>query len=200
MKTIALSLILLLASAGASAGVIGFDDLPGDETEAIANGYQGFDWDNVGAIRADAYPGSGYAAGTVSFANTAFNRDGGIAAISKAGGFDFAGAFFTSAWLEQELAFDGWRDGQLLYSTTASYVIDTATPLWIGLGWSGIDTLVIYNSSGTQWAMDDFTVPEPAPLGLFATALAALAMLRRREARKKNARSGSGQSPKLGMS
>ncbi|RZA34328.1 MAG: PEP-CTERM sorting domain-containing protein [Lysobacteraceae bacterium] len=182
MKNILFSLfsLLLLASASASASVIGFDDLPGDETVAIANGYQGFDWDNLGAIGAGAYPGSGYAAGAVSLANTAFNRDGGIAAISRADGFDFVGAFFTSAWLEQELAFDGYRSGQLLYSTATSFVLDTTTPLWIGLGWAGIDTLVIYNSSGTQWAMDEFTVPEPASIALFGTALAGLALSRRR--------------------
>lgn len=183
MKNTLLSLMLLLASAGASADVINFDDLAGDETVAIANGYQGFNWDNLGAISADAYPGSGYEAGTVSFGNTAFNRDGGTAAISRDTKFNFAGAFFTSAWLDQELAFDGWRDGQLVYSTSVSYVLDTTTPLWIGLGWSGIDTLVIYNSSGTPWAMDDFTVPEPGSLALFGTLLAGLAVARRRGAR-----------------
>lgn len=179
MKSIIFSL-LLLASAGAPAAVVNFDDLPGDETAAIANGYQGFNWDNMGAIRADAYPGSGYEAGVVSAGNAAFNRDGATVAISRAGGFDFAGAFFTSAWLEQELSFEGWFGGQLRYATSVAHVIDTTTPLWIGLGWGGIDTLVIYNSTGTQWVMDEFTVPEPGSLGLFGACMAGLALARRR--------------------
>lgn len=185
LKKLMLSLLLGASCAASQAGVINFDDLSGDFTGVIAGGYQGLNWDNMGAIRSDAFPGSGYEAGAVSQANAAYNRDGGTAAISRAGAgaFDFVGAFFTSAWMEQELAFEGYRNGQLLYSTAASFVIDTATPLWVQLNWAAIDTLVIYNSSGTQWAMDDMVVPEPPSLALFGAAAMGL-MLARRRARR----------------
>lgn len=182
LKKMMLSLLLGVCSATSFAGVINFDDLSGDFTEAIAGGYQGLNWDNMGSIRSDAFPGSGYEAGTVSQTNTAYNRDGGAVAISKAGAgtFNFAGAFFTSAWMEQEIAFEGYRNGELTYSTATSFVLDTTTPLWVQLGWSGIDTLLIYNSSGTQWAMDDMVLPEPASLALFGAAATGLMLARRR--------------------
>lgn len=185
MKNTLLSLLLALACAGASAGVIHFDDVAADETTPLADGYAGFVWDNVGVIGAAAYPGSGFETGTVSPGNAAFNRYGATVTITKAGAgtFDFVGAWFTSAWFEQEIAFDGLRDGQLVYSTLESFVLDTSTPVWVQLGWAGIDTLVIYNSSGTAWAMDEFTVPEPGSLALVGAALAGMAATRRRRGR-----------------
>ena len=185
LKKMLLALLLGACSATAHAGVINFDDLSGDFTEAIAAGYQGLNWDNMGSIRSDAFPGSGYEAGALSQANTAYNRDGGTVTISRAGPgtFDFVGAFFTSAWFEQELAFEGYQNGQLLHSTVASFVIDTTTPLWVQLNWAGIDTLVIFNSSGSQWAMDDMVVPEPPSPALFSVAAMGLMLARRRPRR-----------------
>lgn len=183
MKKMMLSLLLGICCATSFAAVINFDDLAGDDTQPIASGYAGLNWENMGSIRSDAFPGSGYEAGTVSQSNAAFNSDGGYAAISHAGAgsFNFVGAYFTSAWMEQEISFEGYQNGQLRYASATSYVIDTATPLWVRLGWSGIDTLVIYNSSGTAWAMDDMVVPEPASLALFGACAIGLMLARRRK-------------------
>jgi hypothetical protein len=181
MKKTIIGALVLFACTLANAGVIHFDDLSGDETQLIDAGYMGFNWDNMGTVRADAYPGSGFEAGAVSPLNTAFNWYGGTATIAKADGnaFEYTGAYFTSAWVDQEISFEGWRGGQLRVASGA-YTLDTTAPRWIQLDWAGIDTLVVYNSSQTAWAMDEFTVPEPGSLALMGTSLAGLIAARRR--------------------
>jgi len=185
MNKIIIALLAALACTTASAGVIDFDDLPGDPAQALDSGYAGFDWTNMGAIRGDAAPGTGFETGVVSPTNAAYNWYGATATIATAdgGAFTFAGAAFTSAYVDQEISFEGYRNGELVVSSGA-YTLDTLAPQWIGLDWPAIDTLVIYNSSGTQWAMDDFTVPEPATLALFGGALAGLSASRRLRRRR----------------
>jgi hypothetical protein len=182
MKKMMIGLLATAACAMANATVVHFDDLSGDETLPIDAGYAGFNWDNMGTVSAGAYAGSGFEAGAVSASNVAYNWYGMPATISKADGnaWEYTGAYFTSAWVDQEVSFEGWRNGQLLFSSSA-YTLDTTTPRWIQLDWAGIDTLVVYNSSPTAWAMDEFTVPEPGSLALMGTSLAGLMFARRRK-------------------
>lgn len=179
-----LAIVAALASSTAFASVINFDDLPGDGTTPVANGYAGFNWFNFGTISAEAGAGTGFEAGVVSPQNVAFNWYGETATMSSADNdaFKYIGAWFTSAFVDQEISFEGSRNGELLFASGA-FTLDTAAPQWIGLDWSGIDTLTIYNSSGTQWAVDDVSVPEPATLGLFGIVLAGMGATRRRRGR-----------------
>lgn len=185
---IAASLALIAAANASATTTLNFDDLSGDPTQAITAGYGGFDWQTLATITAAELPGSGYANAVVSGLNAAYNWDGGAVAIRWAGTgtVDFAGAFFTSAWQEQELVFEGWQGGVLTHSTADSLVITTDAPLWIQLDWVGIDELRIYNSAN-HWAMDDFsfaaTVPEPASAWLALAGLAGLALRARQRSK-----------------
>lgn len=192
MKTKFLALLLCFFSAQTFATVVNFDDLTNG---AIADGYAGFNWSNgaanIGAVSETTHPGSGYANGTVSHKNTAFNFDGAsgvaiewVGEWAGAGSFNFMGAFFTSAWFDQEIAFEGYKAGNLVYASD-SYAINTQSPEWINLDWADIDSLYIYNTSW-QWAMDDFTftsnqanVPEPAPFVLLMLGVLALVAKRK---------------------
>lgn len=192
MKALLSGMLLMLMAQFTCATVVEFDDLASDPHAQIADGYAGFNWNIIGAVAGADYPGTGFETGVISGSIVAFNWYGAWSSIDLAssGTFDFIGAFFSSAWVEQELAFEGWLDGVLVYSSD-SYAITTDAPNWIQLDWAGIDQLMIYNSLadwGANWAMDDFTVelhsaatvPESSSLMLLMVGLMGITLLRRR--------------------
>jgi hypothetical protein len=181
-----LGLILLMLVGVSNANVITFDDLyTGSFNDQLpADGYAGFNWGRTGVIRDDHQPGSGYEYGTVSGKYTAFNYENTQFnwEFLGEGTFEFVGGYFTSAWVDQDIFFEGYSDGELIH-TSSVYQLTTTAPLWIGLDWSGIDQLVI-TKSAIHLVMDDLTynvVPIPAAVWLFGSALAGLGWLRRKQ-------------------
>lgn len=189
---------LLVSAAHARAEVINFDDLSdGGYGTAIPNGYHGLNWTNFYVMNTAAnealFGPSGYSDGTVSAPNVAFNG-GGLEAIVSDNSFTFNSGYFTAAWNNGlTITVDGYLGGNLV--DTTSFVVNTTGPTLETFNWT-VDTLDFtssggtnagYHGAGTQFALDNLTinevapVPEPAAVLLLATLLsiALLPMIRK---------------------
>jgi PEP-CTERM motif len=193
LASVAVLTIVAFGFQQAQATILTFDDLAGN-TSAVPNGYGGFNWNNqttVGSLdsQTGTYQNTGYGAGTVSGTNVIYNWGGSSPVeitLAGAGTFTYNGAYFTAAWVNETVSFTGLLNGVVL-DTSGAYAINTSTPEFIALNWSGINELIISNT-GAQWAMDNFTfnaatkVPEPVSMALLGVGMIGTGvMVRRRQ-------------------
>src|SRR4051812_25545453 len=143
LATLALGTAIASYAAPAYATVLTFDDLPGPGS-AVPNGYGGFNWNNqatVGSLNTRGYSKNSYSYATVSPVNVIYNWYGSSPVDIKStngSAFTYNGAYFTSAWSAQNVSFTGLLNGTVV-DTSGSYAINTTSPLWIELDWSGIN-------------------------------------------------------------
>ena len=179
-----LSFLLMLSVGVAGATTIDFDDNPG---EPIYYGYHGFDWDSDVEIGATNGYDGGYqlldADGYVAY--NYYGDDPSSIKLIGSGTFDFNSADWASAWdSSQTLTLYGYNDGVELYQT--SVTITNSSILNLELNWTGIDQLTMY-TSGSHYAMDNFTynesapVPEPTTMLLLGVGLLGLAGVNRKK-------------------
>jgi hypothetical protein len=145
--------------------VLTFDDTAGGLGSFLPGGYGGLTWSNIYVLSGDLYaPRSGYAHGTVSDPNVAYNGNG-TPAIVSGDEFNFVGADLTAAWnTGLSIQVDGFHEGSRIYSQTVT--VDYSAPTWFAFNYTNIDHLVFLSSggtwadlggSGTHFAMDNFT-------------------------------------------
>jgi hypothetical protein len=172
------ALLSSVAPAHSALQILTFEDLEGDPSVAIANGYGGLNWTGpgfafVGADNVVVFPrGAGYAAGqvtpggeVVAFNGFAFTPS----AISAPPGmvFDFISAYWTAAFTPQTLTLEGFLNGTRKYDPVLVDV-NASGPTFQEVNWNAIDTLRIsVTADGTprQWVLDQFayTIPVPVP-------------------------------------
>jgi len=171
------AIVLILSCGSLFAAVVTFDDLPSSSApQPIPEDYSGFNWTNFGYVDPLPFGPSGYANGTVSPTNVAYNRYGDPSMLSS-GSFEFVGAYFTGAWNDGlNVSVSGYLNGEVIERMTivTSYYV----PTWSSFNWV-VDQLSFNSYGGTlapeavsdglQFVMDNFTynVPEPGTMFLF---------------------------------
>jgi hypothetical protein len=195
---------LLLVSASSFAGVITFDQLPGDG-RMIPDGYAGLTWTNFGDINAElANLSKGDQKGMVSAPNVAFSIPGAPSAtISSAATFSLGSGWFTSAvFSEQPLIISGLLNGVKVDSMNV--MLNSSEPVHVVFNWSGINQVVFslanapipssaspLQSGGVGFVLDNLVinnsvrsaVPEPVSLLLLSSGVGmALTSWKRRRA------------------
>ncbi len=191
-KVFLLGVALATMLAGQSqAEVITFDELGGGG--AVPDGYRGLHWTNFFYINGTVQAHSGYQPAVVSPDYVAFNGFGSTALMSD-GEFELVSAYLTAVWRDGlQVEVIGSRGGTIVPGYDNTYTLSSTAATLITFDYFNIDTVQFisfggvknpnYSGDGTQFAMDNVVIPEPAtPLLLSAFGASVLWMLRRNRA------------------
>lgn len=186
----------VLTATPASAAIINFDDIiSGVNFAAVHNGYAGLNWDNFFVGNSEYVEGPGFAAGAISGEYVAVNGYANPASIlAISGTFSFDGGWFTSGWHDDTfLLIEGFTDDDDLPDYSLTLPLDTLTPLFLSVNWTGLQRLTFTSSNDVvpslaHFVLDDLRinvsttteVPEPLTIGLFGLGLLGIAGARRR--------------------
>mgnify|MGYP000414987809 CR=1 FL=1 len=152
--------------------VLDFEDLGPSFLDPIPDGYQGFEWRDIGELpsqqmafyapdlmgRCSTTGGTfagGYCNGTVSGEYVAFrgNSGGTPATMRRSTAFNIESGYFTSPWRNgAHLQIHGYLGGILLYSD--DFIFGTLAPELIELNYLGIDKITFFGGGGVNAGHD----------------------------------------------
>jgi hypothetical protein len=202
-RVILLGFVLATVFPGAGgAAVVNFDDLS-SIGQAVPNGYGGLDWNNFFVLEASPDDG-GYAAGTISPANVAYNAYGSPASITSTASFALESAYMTAAW-NDGLSVEVFASNKGAPVYSKFFQLSSTSPTLIDFGSAVIDKITFTSfggtphgyaaGSGTHFALDDLTtdlappggVPEPADWSMMAAGFVVIGSARRYRSRPSRA-------------
>lgn len=143
--------------------VLTFDDISSQTYVSIPTGYGGFDWrtdpnPGNGGSAADLWHG-GYGSASVGGSQAGWTAYGGqVSHITWLGAdtVNVQGAYFGNDYNAQHLHISGYNNGSLVAQQDVFGLSSSST--WVGLGFTGIDELVVASDGQSRWwSMDNFT-------------------------------------------
>jgi hypothetical protein len=160
----------MLAGQAQAERLITFDDLSGGG--AVPDGYQSLHWTNFFYINGTSQANSGYQPAVISPKNVAFNGFGATALLSD-GEFGLFSAYLTAVWRDGlQVEVIGSRGGTVVPGYDNTYTLSSTASTFITFNYDNIDTVQFisfggvknpnYSGDGTQFAMDNVLIPEPA--------------------------------------
>ena len=152
--------------------VIALDDLTGSQLPMPTN-YDNLTWSNFNYLDGLIYDPSGFAVGTISNSNVAYNAYGAPAAISAPMPFDLLSAWLTAAWNDNlQVELKGYNGATLAYDNF--YTLNATNPVLISFNYLGVTAVEFisaggtpqpgYGGSGEEFVMDNLNVffpPDP---------------------------------------
>ncbi len=194
MKCLVSLLPLFAALSGMAQSTITFDGLPSSAGAVVPAGYAGFQWSGFFYMDSRNEPGTGYANGTVSPYNVAFDPGGIPANFSSSTPFTLGSVYLTGAWnngLHVEV--QGFTGGTLEYDRV--YTVNATGPTLINFNYAGVTevnfipsggTSAGFGGIGTEFVLDSLTiiVPEPGVTALLCLGAAVLLVAHRKQLKR----------------
>jgi hypothetical protein len=182
-----MALTAMLACEVQASKLINFDDLSGGGG-VIPDGYQALHWTNFFYVSGISQPNTGYFPATISTNNVGFNGAGSAAFLGSPA---LDSGYFTAVWRDGlQLEVIGMRNGATVAGDDHTFTLNSTNATFLTFNYTNIDTIKFvtsggirnpsYSGDGTQFAVDNLSVPEPATTTVLLAFGASMVGMRRR--------------------